>query len=380
MIYDDSLDDFTVGGSWSRLPVKFAPHGPPPMVPVVLELPASDSSGSRGSRSWRLERIPNDIAPRWIPQAQDAPMEEASSIVFHGEESLLPEAIPDSIWQDHFRHQDSELADRKETEFLLQLYIQSCGRWPVIYDRWVHHPVYGSRGKSLEALKARFSRVVTKLMEIDLFQRKKPNSNSERLQVSQQLKYLPLFTMKYNEKNEYLRRIFLQNIYKRGSSAELEKLMNELIRIPSLNMKKRLPSLKAPLTPGPHAASNLISNVQGELTASEYLRVKSLLKSVGLDRGRMSLTPKVARLLSIVEKEAATLLIMRDSLQRKKQELEILRSSGGAGVARLRNPPQSTPPSTTAAVTPVTSSAPLLSAPAATTSQSLSLSQQKRKR
>jgi hypothetical protein len=380
MMYDESLDDFIVGGGTSQLPVKFAPQGPPPMIPVLIELPPSDSSVSRGSRSWRLEHVPREIGLKWVPQNQDAPMEEASSTIFHGEESLLPETISDTIWQSHFRHQDTELADRKETEILLKLYLQSCGRWPVIHDRWVSHPVYGSRGRSLEALKSRFSRLVTKLVEIDLFQRKKPSSNSERLQVSQQLKYLPLFTMKYNEKNEYLRRIFLLNSDKRGSSPELDKLMNELTRIPTLNMKKRLPSLKAPLTPGPHAASSLMANVQAELSASEYLRVKSLLKSVGLDRAGMSITPKIARLLSVVEREAATLLIMRDSLQRKKQELEILRSSGGAGVTRLRNAPQSTPPSTTAALTPVTVSAPLLSAPAAQASQSLSLSQQKRKR
>ena len=383
MNFDNTLPEFHPGGK-SNLPVKFAPGGLPSMYPVISD-PFSDQARMHGRvRKWFKRPVGAVIAARWSCGDDDDQMDEGQGAqVFQGEEILLPDVLPESLWQSHFRQNDMELSDRKEAEFLLQLYKQSSGRWPVIFDRWQAHPVYGLRGKSLESLKARFSRILMKLMEIALLQRKKPSTGMERLQLSQQLKYFPPFSSRYNEKNEYLRRIFLQNAFKRSQSSEIDKLFNELMRVPNLTLKKRAPQPKQPLTPGPHAASSLVSNIQSEVSVSEFARVKAILKNVGLDRTTLPHTPSVAKLMAIVEKEAATLLMMRDALQRKKQELELLRTTGGNS-SGLRHraqivanqpvgPPVSAPQ--TAGTTPVPSVAPM-----GTSASAASLIQQKRKR
>jgi hypothetical protein len=233
------------------------------------------------------------------------------------------------------------------------------------------------RGKSLESLKSKFNKVVSRLLEIDFMQRRKPTSNNERTLISQQLKFLPLFSVKFNEKNEFLRRSFLLNAFRKGSTSDVEKLCNDLNRVAISNMKKKFPQQKPPLTPGPHASSSLVLNIQTEVTASEYLRVKGLLKSVGVDRNYVALTPRTAKLLAIVEKEVATLLMMRDSLQRKKQELEILRSTGSnQGNMRMRAnmPTPAAGPSVGNSITPSLQTTP------ANLTQAIPLSQQKRKR
>lgn len=328
MNFDSNLPEFHPGGN-SNLPSKFAPGGLAPMYTVISE-PLSQQARKDGPvRKW-VKRKPGDtVTSRWLCTDDDEVMDGGDSSIFQGEEVLLPDSLPESLWQSHFRQHDMELSDRKEAEFLLQLYKQSSGRWPVIFDRWQAHPIYGLRGKSLESLKTRFSRLIMKIMEIDLLQRKKPSTGMERLQVSQQLKFLPAFSARYNEKNEYLRRIFLQNMFKRSQGADIDKLFNELMRVPNLTLKKRAPQPKQPTAPGPHAASSMVSNIQSDISGSEYARVKAVLNSVGLDRAGLPLTPKIGKLMATAEKEAATLLMMRDALQRKKQELELLRISGG---------------------------------------------------
>lgn len=369
MIYDDSLSEFVPGGSGSRLTTKFAPPGLPSMSTVLAD-PISSPGKMKGHvRRWRRTRIPNAMTTVW--SATDADVEMGGGIsIFQGEESLVPESIPDDLWQTHFRQHDAELNDRKETEYLLQLYKQTSGRWPVIYDRWQMHPVYGLRGKSVESLKSKFNKVAIRLIEIDLLQRKRPATTIERIQFSQQLKYLPIFAMKFNEKNEFLRRLFLENSFKRPSTSDQDKMMNEIMRIPSLAMKKRQQG-KPPVTPGPHLASSLIQTVHNDISNSEYNRVKAALKGLGADKSNLTMTPKVARLVAVVEREAAALLMMRDSLQRKRQELEILRTSGGnasSGVRMRQSGPAPVPP---APAVPVNLAAP---------PQSITISQQKRKR
>jgi hypothetical protein len=381
MFFDDSLPEFLPGGA-SNLAVKFSPGGLAPMCAVMTDPVSSSSRMTSHPRKWVRGRLDGRLGCSWAREDTDERMEDISSPIFQGEHSLIPDVIPESLWQSHFRQQDSELADRREIEFLLQLYKQAAGRWPVIFDRWQAHPVYGLRGKSMESLKARFNRVVMKLMEIDLLQRRKPSSAMERLQVSQQLKYLPLFSLKYNEKHEYLRRIFLQNANKRTQQSDVDRLLGELMRIPNLTLKKRGQTARPPPAPGPQAATGSLLSIQAEVSASEFARIKGILKSVGVDRSSLSLTPENAKLMAVIEKEAAVLLMMRDSLQRKKQELEILRTSGGTGSNQLRHKvslptvnnasaPVTAPPTSTA--TPNPSVAPVaMTAP--------SLSQQKRKR
>lgn len=352
------------------------------MTTVTGDHVSSSSRMTAAPRKWVRTRSRDQVIANWARIDNDEGMEDDSSPIFLGEHALIPDCIPESLWQSHFRQQDSELADRREIEFLLQLYKQAAGRWPVIYDRWQAHPVYGMRGKSVESLKARFNRVIMKLMEIDVLQRRKPSSSMERLQVSQQLKYLPLFSLRYNEKHEYLRRVFLQNAYKRNQPNDIEKLFGELMRIPNLTLKKRAQAARPPPAPGPQATTASMVNIQTEVSASEFSRIKAILKSVGIDRSSMSLTPKNAKLMSVIEKEAAILLMMRDSLQRKKQELEILRTSGGNGSNQLRHklslaasnaPSAPVTAAQTSTVTPNPSVAPVSMA-------GQSVAQQKRKR
>ncbi len=167
--------------------------------------------------------------------------------------------------------------------------------------------------------------------------------------------------MKYNEKNEYLRRVFLENEFRRESSAEAtaacEKSANEIMRVPNLTMKHKknmagggTAPAKPSLVPGPQLASSLIQSVHSEVSLAESNRLKAILKNLGIDRTSMQRTPKLSKLFSIVEREAHTLLMMRDSLQRKKQELEILRTSGmnggvGNGLNNRPRPPPPGPPS-----------------------------------
>jgi hypothetical protein len=318
------------------------------MITVISDPLADANRLDRPVRKWKRSQSFRQATgtSAWAPYDEDEKMEDDKAKVlsgFSGEESLIPETIPDELWQSHFRQHDAELNDRKETEHLLWLYKQCSGRWPVIYDRWQLHPVYGPRGKSLESLKSKFNKVIMKLLEIDIVQKRKPANSMERMQVSQPLKYLPIFCMKYNEKNEYLRRLFLENQFKRQSSpdatAVCDKFMNELMRIPNMTMKHKKNMAKPPIVPGPQLASSQIHSVHSEISLAESNRLKAVIKSLGIDRSIMMCTPKIAKLFSIVEREAHTLLMMRDSLQRKKQELEILRTSGGINsVGQTRAP------------------------------------------
>ena len=381
MIYDDSLPEFVPGGAGAHLAIRFAPNGPPPMYAAISDPMAPENRMSSPVRKWELRRPNTGKALVWAVHEEVDSMRDSTSELFQGEELLIPDSIPDELWHAHFRQHDADLNDRKEADFLLQLFKQTCGRWPVIYDRWQMHPVYGLRGKSVEALKSKFNKIAMKLLEIDLLQRKRPASAMERIQVSQQLKYLPLFSMKYNEKNEYLRRLFLDNAFKRGVSADHEKAVSEIMRVPTMMMKKKSQQSKPPVAPGPHAASTLITTLQSEVTNSEYNRVKAVLKGLGVDRASTAITPKLAKLMATVEKEAATLLMMRDSLQRKKQELEILRTSGGngAGAMRMRGAAATPPPAITVSPNAPNSAPPQTIQPS-TTPAAITISQQKRKR
>ena len=44
---------------------------------------------------------------------------------------------------------------------------------------------------------------------------------------------------------------------------------------------------------------------------------------------------KLSKLFAVIERETYSLIMLRDSLQRKKQELEILRTSGVNGVVNV---------------------------------------------
>ena len=364
MIYDPAVSEFVAGGVGSRLPNRFAPPGLPSMSTVLAD-PLSSVNRTQGPvQKWKRSRMFDmaNSAFMWKREDDDQEMsddKEKALLVFNGEEAVIPETIPDDIWQNHFRQHDADLSDRKETEFLLSLYRQCSGRWPVIYDRWQSHPVFGPRGKSMESLKSKFNKVVVKLLEIDAVKRRKAITASERMQATQSLRWLPIFAMKYNEKNEYLRRVFLENEFRRESStdatAACEKCVNEIMRVPNLTMKHKKtmggggPG-KPSLIPGPQLSSTMIQSVHSEISLAESNRLKAILKSLGLDRSSMQRTPKLSKLFSIVEREAHTLLMMRDSLQRKKQELEILRTSGmnggvGNGLNNRPRPPPPGPPS-----------------------------------
>jgi hypothetical protein len=358
MFYDETIAEFVSGSRTFHVSSKLAPPGLPSMYPVISQPLAPSNRMDLPVKRWGRDFDCNSQTTRWVPLDLDEFMADKLE-EFQGEESLVPESIPDELWQTHFRQHDSELNDRKETEFLLLLYKQSSGRWPVIYDRWQSHSVYGLRGKSLEALKSKFNKIAMKLLEIDLLQRKRPATTMERFQFLQELKYLPIFSMKYNEKNEYLRRIFLDNAYKKPNSVDQEKMVGEIMRGPNLAIKKKNQQSRPQLTPGPHLSKSLITSVQTEISGSEATRMRSMLAGLGISISASFSTPRIAKMLAVIEKETLSLLMMRDSLQRKKQELEILRTSGGThAMHRARQP----------------------APPPAGVAHSISINQQKRKR
>lgn len=332
MWYDDNVAEFVPGGSCSAFSHKLVSPGLPSMYPVVSDPLTAENKLDRPVKRWKLTKVGGDsrIASSWVAEG-DSEMAES----FYGEECLLPDSIPDELWQTHFRQHDAELSDRKETEYLLSLYKECSGRWPVIYDRWQMHAVYGLRGKSVESLKSKFNKVVMKLLEIDLLTKKKPASNLERMQMmSQSLRYLPIFSIKYNEKNEYLRRLFLEN--KRQPD---ERALAEILRVPNMSIKKK-PAPRAMAAPGTVLASASIPNLLNEISASDSNRIKLILSALGIKRDTLTKTPKISKLLAIVEKETHTLIMMRDSLQRKKQELEILKTTGASAQNHALGAPQ----------------------------------------
>lgn len=333
MLNTETAAEFVPGGLGVSKPLRCAPPGLPSLIPSLTDPVGFSKKFKKSARPWKhsVTSLRSPGVKGWIPvDAEDGMDEECTE--FTGEEALLPDHIPDDLWQTHFRQHDAELNDRKETEYLLSLYKDCSGRWPVIYDRWQTHRVYGLRGKSIESLKSRFNKVVMKLLEIDILQTRKPEHNIERMQVLQSLRFLPIFSIKYNEKNEYLRRIFLENSLKRQHPDALqEKALAEVMRVPNLTMKKRSNRSQALVAPGTVLASSNITNIQTEVSPADMNRIKAMLKSLGIDREDLSKTPKIGRLLATIEKETHTLIMMRDSLQRKKQELEILKSTGANG-------------------------------------------------
>lgn len=359
MIYDATVSEFVAGGVGSKVPTRLAPPGLPSMTTILADPLSRINRLQRPVQRWKRSKMLDMeySASTWTRENDDQEMQDEHHrvhTVFSGEEGLIPDTIPEDIWQSHFRQHDADLSDRKETEFLLSLYKQCSGRWPVVYDRWQSHPVFGPRGKSIESLKSKFNKVMLKLLEVDALKRRKATTATERIQATQSLRWLPIFAMKFNEKNEYLRRVFLENEFRRESSSEAmtacEKYVNELMRVPNLTMKHKKTMTGGPSKPtlvaGPQLASSLIQSVHTEMSLAESNRLKAILKSLGVDRTSMQRTPKLSKLFSIVERETHTLLMMRDSLQRKKQELEILRTSGmngGVGNGLNNRPPRPQP-------------------------------------
>jgi hypothetical protein len=354
MLYHDDVGEFVPGDPGTHFPHVM---GPPGLVPLTTCV--SDSfvpkSGVTSVRKWKRVRpaLGGPTASVWGTDS-DETMEDVRLTTKCIEELLIPDEIPEDVWQMYFRQGDSELNDKRETEFLLSLYKECSGRWPVIYDRWQSHGIYGPRGKSIESIKAKFNRAVTKLLEVDAISRSKKPS-SDRSGHNRSLKYLPLFSMKYNEKNEYLRRMFLDNEYKRQkvseASANADRYLGDLMRIPNMTVKMKKGQRSGQpsnLPPGPHLMSGLIQSVHSEISLSESNRVKAVVKGLGINRAEMMRTPQLAKLFAIVERETHMLLMMRDSVQRKKQELEIVKTSGTMGIGmsyRPKAPPSQAPSS-----------------------------------
>ncbi len=353
MLYDEHVGEFTAGDPSSQLPNTMSAPGLIPLSTVISDPLAPNVQLKRAARTWKLAQVANCSGGCrvWVSNSDESMSDQI--LPEADEESLIPDNIPDEIWQTHFRQGEGELNDKRETEFLLTLYKECSGRWPVIYDRWQSHSVYGPRGKSLESIKTKFSKAVSKLLEVDIFGRRKPSTSMDRLHLSRSLKFLPLFSMKYNEKNEYLRRIFLDNEFRRQKVAEAsnnaDRYMSDLMRMPSMTMKYKKGSRggqPSTLPTGPHLTSSLVQSVHSEIGLAESNRVKAVLKSLGVNRNDMMRTPQLAKLFAIVEREAHVLIMMRDSLQRKKQELEIIRTSGlnGLGISHRPRTASQQPP------------------------------------
>ena len=102
MLFDDSLPEFVPGGSCSNMPVKFAPPGLPPMYTVLSDPIASKNRMAESVTGWKLSRVGQGSVSKWSRTEEDERMSDQSSI-FHGEECLVPESIPDDLWQSHFR-------------------------------------------------------------------------------------------------------------------------------------------------------------------------------------------------------------------------------------------------------------------------------------
>jgi hypothetical protein len=327
MMFDDSLPDLDFGESGGCDSIHLGPPGLPPLVHVVSNPHLMDNKLSAPVRRWE-KRAVGFSRSRWCPVEELGPSESTTAAC---EDDVVPDTIPDDIWQTHFRQTESDLSDKKEAEYILSLFRQCSGRWPVIYDRWLSHPIYGERGRPLESLKSKFFKVNSKLLEIDALQRNQPTNNSERAAVLSSVRLLLPFTLRYNEKNEFLRRAVKELQWKQTAKDldEQQKMLAEITRLPTISIRKKAPKPTLPV--GASLASQSTPSPLADLSQAEGNRVRAVLKALGLDRAKMATTPSLQKRFALIEREAHALIMLRDSLNRKRQELEILRTGGNSG-------------------------------------------------
>lgn len=226
----------------------------------------------------------------------------------YGEEFLVPSFIDIDLWNSCIKPMDHDWNDKTETDLLLSLFRSTGGRWPVISDRWQSDAVYGTRGRTLEHLKARFYRIASKLIELD-------NSHST-------LQSHPLLSNRYNEHYDAQRRLFNeQNFSKDASTLDQQaKLVRDLFRT-KLKAKPKPDNFK----PGVFIGSTLAKSP--EIAAPDFEKIREAAAALGVDLSGEARTLRVQKILSGITKQLHSLILMKEAISLKTRQLESLRAT-----------------------------------------------------
>jgi len=266
---------------------------------------------SASSKKWT--KVPVRVGKHFGIQVwQSDPMVNENEELEHvlGEELLIPAFLDVELWTTNIKPMDHDWNDKTETDLLLTLYRSSGGRWPIVYDRWVCDAVYGTRGRTLEHLKARFYRVVTKLLDLDASHNTLPGH--------------PFLTNRYNELYDAQRRQFNElNFSKDASTLENQtKLIKDLFRSKlRIKIKAETPTQRL----GVFVAANLAKQL--EMSLGDLEKVKAAAESLGVNLHGEARTLRVQKMLAAVSKQIHSLILLKESISIKSRQLESLRAA-----------------------------------------------------
>ena len=210
-----------------------------------------------------------------------------------GEELLVPAYLDTDTWNLTIRGIETDWQDKTETDLLLSLYRSCGGRWPVIHDRWQSDPVYGSKGRTLESLKARFAKVFSKLQDSP--------------------------SLRYSEIYDQHRRQFLDQHLQKDPAVvdQQQRQARELFR-----SKLRLKGKPENPRVGVFTAAALAKHP--ELSPVESEKVKAAAAALGLDLFGTARTLRVQRLLAGIVKQLHCLVLLKESVATKIRDTESL--------------------------------------------------------
>ena len=226
----------------------------------------------------------------------------------YGEEFLVPSFIDIDLWNSCIKPMDHDWNDKTETDLLLSLFRATGGRWPVIFDRWQIDAVYGTRGRTLEILKARFYRITSKLIELDT--------------THSSLQSHPLLINRYNEHYDAQRRLFNEQNFSKDLATldQQAKLVRDLFRS-KVKTKQKAESFKPGVFPGSALAKF------PEIPVQDIDKVRDAAEALGLSLIGDARTLRVQKLLAGITKQLHSLVLMKESISLKTRQLESLRAT-----------------------------------------------------
>jgi hypothetical protein len=245
--------------------------------------------------------------------------------------SEIPGFIDPEVWNAAIRPLDpqGDWGERSETEYLLNLYRATGGRWVVIHDRWCQR--FGSASRTVEQLKSRFVKVLAKMIDLKLCTSGSVN-------------------FRYNELYDQQRRNFNERLWKRDPllSDQTIRIIKDLFKKKKAPMLPSLPSSgvftsaggggSSGVRVGVTLASQLCKSPEIPPDIQERIRVVChalLIPSFSSNQPNFIRSLRTQRVLASIQKLVHCLLIIKDVVLSKRSLLP------GQSLSLMHNPPAS---------------------------------------
>jgi hypothetical protein len=262
---------------------------------------------------------PPKTRPFSIPESNSIPDRESGDRRPQ-DTSSIPAFIDPEVWNAAIRPMDQtgDWGERADTEFLLNLYRATGGRWIVVHDRWCAR--YGTRARTMEQLKSRFVKVIAKMIDLKLCT--SGNGN-----------------FRYSELYDTQRRNFLERTWKRDSAVleQTARIVKDLFK------KNKKAPVSGPVASGPSSGVRVGVSLASQLAKSPEVsaelaeRLRFICNSLGVDkvenRGFLR-SLRIQKAAAAVNKLIHSVLIVKEVIAAKKPGANVvLGISSAAGPA-----------------------------------------------